>query len=415
MRISTGIQDFGRSVGGWSRVAFDEGPVAGARFSGLDLTDGLEPVSLEPRAAASAGARARSVEMAEVGGAAAVLPQAGPNQRTVFEGGVDTMPYARQTGNGCGTTSLGMILTHLTGRHHDQATVDAAIRRTDIFTSPGDVVAYSRRQGLNSEGYNHGSPERLQAFLDRGVPVQVVLNNSGNRTNLGALHYVAVVGYELDEEGNLAGFLVHDPHGKKDPDSTKLDFVSLGEFDRKWAAAKPGFDRFFIAHAQRGVELPTGDWDGMLGTVAVSESVTNVVNNVDRILDPDSVGDFVHGVVSLPGTLLHGLRAGTAGLASLGLDWVESQVEKVPVVRNVFGPAVALAGGVVDGVSSFFGGIGNGADHLGGAVGNLLDGNWNDAWQETKAAADSVWQGAKDAVIEPAKGLWNAAKKLWPW
>ena len=415
MRISTGIQELGRSMTEWPGAAFEGGAAAVARLAGPDLADGLEPISPEPGSAALTADPELRTSAAPGSSPAAAFPRVAPDQRSIFAGGVDTMPYARQTGNGCGTTSLGMIVTHLTGREYDQRTVDAAIRRTDIFTSPGDVVAYSRRQGLGSEGYNHGSPDQVKSFLDRGIPVQVILNISGASSNIGALHYVAVVGYELDGDGKLTGFLVHDPHGKRDPDPTKLDFVSLDDFDRKWAAAKPGFDRFFIAHAPKGVDLPPGNWDGMRGTAAVGESVTNVVNNVDRILDPDSLGDFVHGVVSLPGALVHGLRAGTAGLVSLGLDWVESQVDKVPVVRNVLGPGIAVAGGIVDGVSSFFGGLGNASDHLGGAAGNVLDGNWNGAWQETKAAADNLWQGAKDLAVEPAKGLWSAAKKLWPW
>src|SRR5438270_11413614 len=52
----------------------------------------------------------------------------------------DSMPdyYQGQT-NGCGTTSLAMIMSYL-GIPETQADIDGAIRRMDVFTNPTDIL-----------------------------------------------------------------------------------------------------------------------------------------------------------------------------------------------------------------------------------------------------------------------------------
>src|SRR5689334_22772778 len=69
-----------------------------------------------------------------------------------------TMPlYDQGNTNGCGTTSLAMIMSYLLGRPVTQAEVDHAIRRMDVFTSPRDMIEFAQANGLAAAGYNHGS------------------------------------------------------------------------------------------------------------------------------------------------------------------------------------------------------------------------------------------------------------------
>src|SRR6185436_14787268 len=57
---------------------------------------------------------------------------AGSTETTIFGSGNDTMPFLDQgTTNGCGTTSLAMITSYLTGRPISQAQVDHEVRRMD--------------------------------------------------------------------------------------------------------------------------------------------------------------------------------------------------------------------------------------------------------------------------------------------
>jgi hypothetical protein len=236
------------------------------------------------------------------------IPPGAPGLHTIFPDGQDVMPTYLQRGNGCGTTSLAMILSYTAGRAYSQAEVDREIRRLDVFTSPGDVVACSRKQGLNAEGYNRGSPEELRRFLDRGIPLQVVVNASKDASNIGALHYLAVVGYVLGDGGEIAGLRVHDPA------TGGAHTLAIRDFMEKWGAARPGFDHFFIAHAPKQVELPPGRWDGMREVLTVADSATSLLNNVDRIIHPGSVGDFLQGAVSLKDTVTRGLPAAVASI-----------------------------------------------------------------------------------------------------
>src|SRR5579871_2163072 len=67
----------------------------------------------------------------------------------------ESMPdYNQGQTNGCGTTSLAMIMTYL-GIPETQGDVDGAIRRMNIFTSPTDILDFARSKGLSAEGYNH--------------------------------------------------------------------------------------------------------------------------------------------------------------------------------------------------------------------------------------------------------------------
>ena len=134
---------------------------------------------------------------------------------------------------------------HLTGQPYTREQIDASIRRTDVCTSPQQIVQYSRDHGLSAEGYNHGSAEELRGFIDNGQPVQLIVSADGSG-DVGKLHYVAVVGYYTDAAGNMTGVRVHNSG------TGQVEDWDMKELEDKWSSAKPSFDHFFIAHAPGG-------------------------------------------------------------------------------------------------------------------------------------------------------------------
>jgi hypothetical protein len=119
-------------------------------------------------------------------------------------------PYLQhQAGtNGCGTTGLAMLLSFWLGRPgaFDRPAIDARIRCGPdplAFTSPNHLVSYARSQGFRCRGINHGSWDQLIGLLDRGVPVLVLYDPTGDGHDM-LLHYVVVVGYTEQPAGGVS-------------------------------------------------------------------------------------------------------------------------------------------------------------------------------------------------------------------
>ena len=135
--------------------------------------------------------------------------------------------------NACGTTSLAMSMSYLLGREIDHGRIDEDIRRLDGFSSPNDLVAYARDAGLNAEMYNHGSPEELARFVDKGVPTQILVSVDGSG-DMSSMHYVVVTGYERDSAGKLA-FTILNPAGGC------VETWGAAELEEKWGDTPAGF------------------------------------------------------------------------------------------------------------------------------------------------------------------------------
>ncbi|MFC1642839.1 hypothetical protein ACFL5O_09175 [Myxococcota bacterium] len=70
---------------------------------------------------------------------------AGAKQNSIFAENVDTMPFYYQgSTNGCGTTSLAMLMAFLQKRPVNREAIDREICRGDGFSSPTDLVRYAR-------------------------------------------------------------------------------------------------------------------------------------------------------------------------------------------------------------------------------------------------------------------------------
>ena len=262
----------------------------------------------------------------------------------------DSMPFYNQgSTNGCGTTSLAMIMTYLTGQPITQGDIDKAIRRMDVFTSPGDLLEFARDKGLAAEGYNNGTWEEMKGFIDQGLPCQALISADGS-SNPGSMHYIAITGYGTDPATGKEFVTFHDPatgaEGK----------LGLDEFKQKWSAPPLGFENYFNVYGPPGTDLPSSRFDGIEGTMAAAEGIANLTNNLNRLYSPDSVGSFAHGLIGFPGGILQTVVGGIGAGISLGGQALNDVVEGIPVVENLVQPF----GDIVNGVGAAIGDIGNG-------------------------------------------------------
>lgn len=133
------------------------------------------------------------------------------------------------TTNGCGTTSLAMVLSAWKNQPgaYTRETIDTAIRRFNAPTSPQNIVDFAQQQGFRAVAQNNGSVDDLKRFIDQGVPVQIMYDPDGNGSD-STLHYVVVTDYQADAKGNVTGLTIADPWGGK------MKTVLIDEFKQRW-------------------------------------------------------------------------------------------------------------------------------------------------------------------------------------
>jgi hypothetical protein len=140
--------------------------------------------------------------------------------------------------NACGTTSLAMILDFWAGHAGacPRTQIDAEIRRAEVGTSPTRLVGWARAHGLRAAATNHAGWEGLRPWLDRGVPVQLLVEN-GAAAGAGHLHFVVALGYTCDATGGLATLQLADPHPIA---GLGLREISAAELDWRWRDLRLG-------------------------------------------------------------------------------------------------------------------------------------------------------------------------------
>jgi len=302
----------------------------------------------------------------------------------------------------CGTSSLAMIMNYL-GVHVSRQDIDSEVRRVDQGAMPQPLIDYAREHGLEAEGYNHGSWDEIKSYIDRGIPVQALINTKadGNPSNG---HFVAVVGFRTDPKTGQEqiGF-------RNSADGGKVDWMDRAEFENKWTNHFAGFDKFFIAYAPAGTNLPKGRWDDIEALNAMGNGAWNVMNNFDRIIHPDNFGSFVHGLIGLPGGVVQTI-GGAIGFCvqSLG-QWLDKKVGDVPVLGWFARPLGKIIGGIGAGIGNFFGGIGDAFNKVGGAFDKLFNGDVGGFFGGLWNAGGSLVGGVFGAVGSVAGGLVDAA------
>ena len=155
---------------------------------------------------------------------------------------------------GCGPTSLGMILSYWQdepGSYHRRR-IDREIRRVDVGTSPGLLARYARGQGYHAAIINRATTRELRTWLDRGVPVQLLIEN-GPRRGAGGFHFVAAVDYRTGPAGRLSHLVVADSWR-----GARLREIPREELRWRWGGLHDGWLATGTSRAMN-VYLPPGD------------------------------------------------------------------------------------------------------------------------------------------------------------
>jgi hypothetical protein len=152
--------------------------------------------------------------------------------------------------NACGTTNLAYVLRYLLGPSApDRQQIDHRVRRANIFTAPGLIVAYARRLGLAAERYGGVELDEMLALVDRGIPVMALTDTTPlDLTDTASLHWVCLVGHDGDR------LAVYNPHGFQEE-------IDRASFESHWREARlfglPAWSRLAIAVAPPGIDLPS--------------------------------------------------------------------------------------------------------------------------------------------------------------
>ncbi len=207
--------------------------------------------------------------------------------------------------NACGTTSASMLVNfwNKTPGKTQHAEIDQSIRRADMFTSPQNLQGWYEKHGFRASATNNATVDQLASFVDKGVPVQVLYDPSGEKPSGDKdsfLHYVDVVGLARDAKGTVTGVKLADPAGGS------LTTVPLATFKARWDNLKfegvgSGLNNVMIvAMPKQGVTVKGADGrvrntndvklpaSGGFGTRGfLVDKVADVTNTVSRWLGID--------------------------------------------------------------------------------------------------------------------------------
>jgi hypothetical protein len=116
------------------------------------------------------------------------------------------------------------------------------------------------------------------------------------------------------------------------------------------------------------------------------------------MIHPDGVGGFLHGAIEGLGAIVPDIIGDTAAWLQLGAQWMNNEVNGIPVLSNVLQPIGDLVNGFGGALVDICGGIEQSADDLGSAVENLTHGNLAGAAGDLFDAGKDAVSGAVDAV-----------------
>jgi Peptidase_C39 like family len=291
--------------------------------------------------------------------------------------GVASMPYYQQgTANACGTTSLAMVMTYL-GVPETTKSIDAVIRRMNIFTSPGDLIGFAGGHGLQAHGYNHGTWPEIEPDAARGAPCILLISASydyPDGTAISRLHYVVVTGHGTDPVTGQRYAVLHDPnYTTADTLVYEAGLTTMGN-SVNW-----GFAGYYLAFAAGSAPpLPAGNSADVQGALGALEGVTSITNGLMGIIEPASTGGVVHGVGQIAGGIAGGPVSAAGGLLQAGAQWLHAAVAAIPVLRTIVPPTADL----IDSLGAVLGDLGNGitgvitgfGEVLGRGIDDLLNG-----------------------------------------
>jgi hypothetical protein len=331
------------------------------------------------------------------------LPDQGPTGAT--------MPFYKQHGNACGTTTLAEIMSYL-GVPMTQDDIDNVIRKLDTFTAPGDMVQFARDHGLEAEGYNNGSWDQVKAMIDAGHPVQALVEGDDSvsvsdggtpgKFSVSGLHYIAITGYGTDPATGEQYVTYHDPNRGSE------QRMSVSDFEKMWGNVPGGFNNYFMAYGAKGSNLPPGNNDGIQGTMGTLNGVTNITNGLGRIWPPCSFGGELHGIAETFGGIFQTVGCGIGAALQIGSSWLNNEVEGIPVLQQIVQPFGDLINGAGAVLGDVFNGFGEACNDVGNAAEDLFSGNFGAAASDVGHAIGDAASGVASAVGDAASAVGNA-------
>jgi hypothetical protein len=336
---------------------------------------------------------------------------------------VAIMPFELQgTSNGCGTTSLAMVMTYL-GVPETKDAIDSVIRQTDIYSSPEDLMAFARDHGLQAQGYNHGMWADIEQYVTLGIPCILLINYSG-------LHYVVAVGYGVDSADGQRYAILHNPQLSSFEYLHEADLIAMGN-NITLISVNWGFADYYMAFATRKQPpLPPGNRTGIQGALGAVEGIANAANGLNTIISAASAGDEVHGITQVIGGGIGAIICGLGAIVQKAGNWLTGETKGIPILGYVVPPIGSLvsglgavAGDLGDGVDNVINELGEGAGkdidditkgitgagrHIGGALGALGRGDLGGFLNGLGGAIGDVIGAAGDAASDTADAVGSA-------
>ena len=263
--------------------------------------------------------------------------------------GLNVVPIDQGNTNGCGTTSLAMVMNYY-GQQVSREQIDKDIRQGDVFTSADNILSWAAGHGMRAEMKNEASLEDLASMIDQGVPVITLIEPSDpNDLNL---HYEVVTGYTRGPDGKISDISIRADDFMKCWSNIRLKGVGTG-YNRLMIAMVPKGDRPIVGADGKSrpasqVELPKSSFWADLRQMPASnlgDGIADVVNGWKN----GNAGDLVGGAIKTVGGVVSGLIASVPipGFQELGgavgkvVEWVAKPVE---VVLNAASTVVKKVG-----------------------------------------------------------------------
>lgn len=276
--------------------------------------------------------------------------------------------------NYCGQFSTAMIFKYY-GISKDGNRIMRETNPASIFTAPSTLVEYLNLNGLDANEKNNASISDLIKKLDKGEPVQCLVNADGTP------HWICVYGYETDENGKVSGLKMRDSWWGV----SKSHTMDIEKFKEVWKAPMGnGFASNFVGYSNlmidiKGTKTPSKSPSALNVnfSTATQDNITSGINDVVtgfRNLSPTKFGSGITKcVLGVPGAVVG--VAGT-GLKSAGkkmVDWGKEEWKEGGV-----GDRIAAGAAIVTGYASQAAGTlakvsGNALSCVANVAGNLIN------------------------------------------
>jgi hypothetical protein len=144
---------------------------------------------------------------------------------------------------------------------------------------------------------------------------------------------------------------------------------------------------------------------GLFTTKALDDSITNIKEGYNRIVHPDSWGGFVHGTIQLTGAIPQAIGADLGANLQQGAQWVNSEVDGIPVLQNVVKPLGDAVNGFGAALGDVFDGAGQSVNDIGGAFEDLSHGDGGKALCKLGDSFKDAGAGVVNAATDVVKSV----------